>query len=468
MKTITTLFDPAEMAEVTEEHITPKLASVKSVDDKRQHALALLNDAQIYVTAGEVESGQRMFSHSKRLFAEVETAVKLESDMAAARKGLNMPVNNVPVVDGEPHDPEDTKAQYSASHKPVGWLKNFPAAVQPKWVRDKMGSTQKEEAEVYKEAFRSWMTHKVLGSGIEWWTASTTKPEHIRAMEEGTDAEGGFLVPEDWRDELIHDPGLPGSVHRASCTVVRTGRDAGNFPSIASVTWNSIVEEAAITGAESTPVVAQVAFTIFKAGGLVRVSLELLEDNAHNLPAVLTQLFNEAKGRWEDEQIIGGDGTTEPEGIRTNGVTDVTMANATSLVIADLHEWFWQLPAQFRANAKFSTTSSFMQQALALGSATAGQHLITDLTQAPAERLLGKPILLFDDTGWDDAVAIATDEELGVYADFRHYYLIDRVGISIRRLNELYAGNDQVGFFARARQDGRVGLAAAFRILKAA
>lgn len=461
---ITTLFDHSTMPEVTEENITPLLANVRSIDEKRAHGMALLNDATAYLSAGATESAQRMFAHSKRLLGEVEANQKLIVGMEDFRKGLHLPVNSIPVVEGEAVGiGDDTGARLKASHKPVGWLKGYPAAVQPRWVRDKMGSTQKEEAEVYKEAFATWMLDRSPGA-LGFFAKADQG--YIKAMEEGTDNEGGYLVPEDWRDELIHDPGLPGTVHRPHCTVVQTGRDVGNFPSIASVTWAAIVEEAVISGAESSPTVGQVAFLINKAGGLVKVSTELLEDNAHNLPAVLTQLFNEAKGRWEDEQIIGGDGTTEPEGIRTDGTNDVIMDGDDVLIIADLHLWFWDMPAQHRANGRFSTTSSFMQRAIALNNAAAGQHLLTDLTQAPAERLLGKPIILFDDTGWDDAAALTTNEELGVFADFRHYYLIDRVGISIRRLNEIYIPNDQIGFFARARQDGRVGLPAAFRILK--
>jgi HK97 family phage major capsid protein len=462
---ITTLFDHATIPEVTEESITPVLASVKSIDEKRAHGMALLNDAQKYLNEGATDSAQRMFAHSKRLLSDVEANTQLVASMSDYRQGLHLPVNELPVVSGEAEGVEnDTGARLRASHKPVGWIKGFPAAAQPKWVREKMGSTQKEESEVYKEAFSRWMLDKSPGA-LSFF--ATGDPNHIRAMEEGTDSEGGFLVPEDWRDELIHDVGVPGSVHRPHTTVVKTGRDAGNFPTIASVTWASIVEEAAITGAESTPTVGQVTFAITKSGGIVKTSMELLEDNAHNLPAVLTQLFNEAKGRWEDTQIIGGDGTTEPEGIRTDGATDVVMDGDDVLIIADLHEWFWALPSQFKANGRFSTTSIFMQHALALNSGSHGQHLITDLTQAPAERLLGKPISIFDDTGWDNATTIAANEELGVFGDFRHYYLIDRVGISIRRLNELYAGTDQVGFFARARGDGKVGLSNAFRILKA-
>jgi len=42
------------------------------------------------------------------------------------------------------------------------------------------------------------------------------------------------------------------------------------------------------------------------------------------------------------------------------------------------------------------------------------------------------------------------------------------VGFTIRRNDSLYMENDQVGFFASRRGDGQVGLAAAFKISRAA
>ena len=458
------VFDPTTVPEVSEDNLKSASTPLATIDAKRNHATALLEDAAKYAESSP-ESAQRMLAEAQRLDSEVANAVKVNEALKGYGEGRHLPSNSVPVVEGEEYNPADNKKDYSASHKPAGWIKGFPAAVQPKWVREQMGTTQKEEADVYKEAFSRWFRDRSPNAQNFWNSAD---PKFTRAMEEGTDAEGGYLVPEDWRDELIHDPGVPGSVIRPSCRVIQTTRDAGNLPTFGTATWAGIAEEGAYTGAESTPTIGQVAFTIWKSGGLVRVSSELLEDEAHNLPSMLTQVFNEAAGRYEDEQAIAGDGTSEPEGLRTASITDVVMANATSIVAVDLHELYWQLPAQFRANSTFYGTSSIMQQIAGIGATAAGQSFGTDLTAAPGETLLGRPAALFDGTGWDDAAAIAANEEVGAFGDFSNYYMIDRVGISVRRNDSLYMGNDQVGFFARKRGDGRVALTNAFRILKAA
>ena len=458
------VFDPTTVPEVSEDNLKSASTPLATIDAKRNHATALLEDAAKYAESSP-ESAQRMLAEAQRLDSEVASAVKVNEALKGYGEGRHLPSNSVPVVEGEQYNPDDNKKDYSASHKPAGWIKGFPAAVQPKWVRKQMGTTQQEEAEVYKQAFSRWFRDRSHNGENFWRNAD---PVHIRAMEEGTDAEGGYLVPEDWRDELIHDPGVPGSVIRPSSRVIQTTRDAGNLPTFGTATWAGIAEEGAYTGAESTPTIGQVAFTIWKSGGLVRVSSELLEDEAHNLPSMLTQVFNEAAGRYEDEQAIAGDGTSEPEGLRTASITDVTMASATAVVAADVNKLFWNLPAQFRGNGTFFSTSSFMQQLTNIGSTAAGQTFGEDLTAAPDDRFRGRPTALFDGTGWDDAAAIAANEEVGAFGDFSNYYMIDRVGISVRRNDSLYMGTDQVGFFARKRGDGRVALTNAFRIFKAA
>jgi HK97 family phage major capsid protein len=458
---------------VTADDLVTKITSETDFTRKQDEAIKALQEAERMATAGRAADAKRVFDIARAAIDEAAEARQTLDAIKAFNKGLGKPQNNIPVVSGEReiYNPADNANQYRTDHKPMGWIQSLPAAVQPKWVREQMGDNQKSAAEAYKSAFGIFMQapkrYRSDEAVVAWMEREHS--DALRALEEGVDAEGGYFVPEDWRDEVIHDPGAPGALHRPRCTVIRTARDTGNLPTIDSPdSAASLGEEAAITGNETDPTFGQVAFTIFKFTNLVRVSVEMLEDEAHGLPAWITQIHREAFDRHEDNQIIVGDGTTEHQGLRTASVSDVVMANGTSIVAADVHELYWTLPSQFRRNAAVSTTSQLMHQLSGIGATAAGQHFVENLSQTPPDRWLGLPTLLFDGTGWDDASAIAVNEELGAIGDFRRYYLIDRVGLSIRRLNELYAGNDQVGFFARKRGDGRVGITNAFRILKAA
>lgn len=409
-----------------------------------------------------------------KVAANVKEIEEQQAELKRLTGDLNRPTNAIPLTGEElaTYDPKDTGAKYNSSYRPAGWVKtmdgrHLSAAIQPKWVRDQMGQNLKDEARFYGDTWAKWF--RARKENAFWSMASAAE---AKAMQENTDAEGGFFVPEEYRTIVLHDPGVPGSVHRPFCSTLTTSLKDGYFPTFGSVTWAAIAEEGAF--GDNTPTVGQVSFSVSKSGGTVKVSAELLEDAATNLAALLSQVFNEARGRYEDTKIIAGSGANEPEGLRTalGASQTFTFANATSVIAADIIKAYWALPAQYRNGAIWSMTSSLMAQIESIGATAAGIHFAgggePDGTAAAIDRLRGKPYVTFDGTGWDDAAAIASAEVVGVIGDFKNYYLIDRIGMTMRRDDSVYAANDQVGFFCRARFDGRVGVVNAFRLLKAA
>lgn len=281
-----------------------------------------------------------------------------------------------------------------------------------------------------------------------------------------TDTEGGYFVPEEFINQVVHDPGVPGSRLRELATVIRVSSKDGYVPTIASATWAAIAEEAAFS--DQTPTVGQVPFSIEKSGGLVKVTRELLEDSAINLPALLSQIFQEAAGRFEDTGVISGNNSTQYGGIMSD--TDVafhTMANATSIVAADLVGGYYALNSQFRSNGTWimkSAIASLINQIQLTGNGVTG---ITNITAAPSDFILGRPNVVTDVTSGLGATITST-EKCAIFGNMKQYYIFDRVGFTIRRNDDLYMGNDQVGFFATRRGDGQVGLSEAFKILRAA
>jgi len=429
------------------------------VKELRDEVRTQINEADRLVKEGDLEGSKRAIEDAKLKAVEATDLENAETQIKALKGEFNKPTNAVPVTteEAKTYNPEDKGKEYKTSYRPATWVKGMPSAVQPKWVRDQMGDNEKAEERLYKEAFVKWLRDPSPNAGHFWTKASA---DEIKAMQEGTDSEGGFFVPEDFRATTVHDPGTPGGVHRPLCTQITTTLKDGYLPTMGSSSVAVIAEEASY--GDTTPTVGQVSFTIRKVGTSTKVSQELLEDSAVNLPALLSQIFSEAFGRYEDEQIINGDGTSEIQGLRAV-VTDGTDSDSTTAVsISDILTWYFDVPAQFRANATWSTTSSFLNQAHALDVTSNKGALFSP----PVEQLLGKPIVTFDGTGWDDATAIATNEEIGALYDFRNYYLIDRIGMSVKRDDSIYVANDQVGFFARRRGDGRVGLANAGRIMK--
>ena len=53
-----------------------------------------------------------------------------------------------------------------------------------------------------------------------------------------------------------------------------------------------------------------------------------------------------------------------------------------------------------------------------------------------------------------------------IFGDFSYYWIADRTNRTLRRLNELYAQNDQVGFIGTQRVDGKLILPEAMKVLE--
>ena len=73
------------------------------------------------------------------------------------------------------------------------------------------------------------------------------------------------------------------------------------------------------------------------------------------------------------------------------------------------------------------------------------------LKQGEVDTLLGKKLYTSV-----YAPEIAAGARTIAFGDYSNYWIADRQGVSMKRLNELYAVTGQVGFLATKRVDGRV------------
>ncbi|MCD8337959.1 MAG: phage major capsid protein, partial [Lachnospiraceae bacterium] len=64
--------------------------------------------------------------------------------------------------------------------------------------------------------------------------------------------------------------------------------------------------------------------------------------------------------------------------------------------------------------------------------------------------------------------AVEAGNKTLLFGDMSYYWIADRVGRTFRRLNELYARTDQVGFLTTQRVDGKLILPEAVQVLQMA
>ena len=431
--------------------------------EMKEQALALLNRSSDLLLEGNVDGSQKMTANARALMEKAEATEQHLEVVNKLQDDFGRTVNQVPVTsnDVKNYNPNDTTASIKADYKPQTWIKGLPAMAQPIWVQKQAGDNIKEQIKFQTDAWQKWFR----APSEDAFKMSAT-PDEMKAMQEDTDAEGGFFVPEQFIANTIHDSGVPGGQLRPLSTVVRVSSKDGYMPTLASATWAAIAEEAAFS--DQTPAVGQVSFSLKKSGGLIKVTRELLDESAVNLPSELSKIFLESAGRFEDVGIISGNGSTQYAGIMSDGdVGFYTMANATSIVAADLVGTFYELDSQFRANATWVmkwSIASLINQIQLTGNGVTG---ITDITAAPSAFILGRPNVTTDVVSGLGGTITST-EKCAIFGDFRNYYIFDRVGFTIRRNDFENMSTDQVGFYATRRGDGQVGLANAFKIPRAA
>ncbi len=278
------------------------------------------------------------------------------------------------------------------------------------------------------------------------------------AMGEDTAGVGGYLVPDDFYAGIVEKRNELSIPRRAGATILQTSRDVLNIP-IEATSQTYFAQSAHDMAAvhEDEPTIGQATATVFDFTKLVKVSEDLLEDSAANLNQFLANSF----GRWmamtENRNALIGAGTTAPQGVTVGGTAALTFDDTNSIAAAEIPELYHKLAGQYRDNAVWTMNDDTLGMLRGLSSTsvfTFGAHEIND------ESIMGKRVF----TSTYMPKYTTTKYKAIVFGDWSMYALVERKGLTIRRLNELYAGNRQVGLLAVFRHGGVVLQSEAFAI----
>lgn len=288
--------------------------------------------------------------------------------------------------------------------------------------------------------------------------ASTHDPEHlkhVKALSEGDNASGGYLVPTEFRAELVADiKDLP--VMRNLVTVIPMSSDSLELPTLASdvkTSWGS--ENASIS--TTTARFGTLTFTPYRLNTMMYTSRELVADSAISVVPLITRLFSQAISRAEDTAVILGSGTGQPSGIITNiaSVQGIDNANVDANLAGNLKALPFRLGTAYRRNARWIMNSISLGAVASLKD-TNGQFLFKEgIEGLTPHTLAGYQIVEQNDMPLDTIL----------FGDLSYYYLADREQISVETTTE-GAGTfekHQVAIKVVERIDGKVALYNAFK-----
>ena len=298
-----------------------------------------------------------------------------------------------------------------------------------------------------------------------FWNAMRVKapmPSVLNALQEGTDSEGGYLVPDEFERTLV-EALEEENVFRTLAHVIKTSSGDRKIPVVASKGSASWVDE---EGAyqESDDAFSQVSIGAYKLGTMIKVSEELLADSVFDLEAYISKEFARRIGAREEESFFNGDGKGKPLGILAaagGAEVGVTAASATAITADEVIDLFYSLKAPYRKNAVWLLNDATVKQIRKLKDTT-GQYLWQpSLVAGTPDTILGRPVKTsaFMPTAAAGAKTIA-------FGDFKYYWIADRQGRTFKKLSELYAANGQVGFMGTQRVDGKLILPEAIKVLQ--
>ncbi|HFN1467320.1 TPA: phage major capsid protein, partial [Enterococcus faecium] len=208
----------------------------------------------------------------------------------------------------------------------------------------------------------------------------------------------------------------------------------------------------------------QILLDAHKLHVAIKVTDELLYDNAFNLENYIIDQFTKALANAEEDAFLNGDGVGKPLGIfaATGGGQVAITTNTQSAVTADdVVNLVYALKRPYRKNAKFIMNDQTISLLRKLKDNNGAYMWQPALVAGEPDRLLGYPVYTseFVPTVKAGAPVIA-------FGDFSYYNIGDRGVRSFDQLRELFAGNGMVGFLAKERVDGKLVLPEAVQILK--
>ena len=292
----------------------------------------------------------------------------------------------------------------------------------------------------------------------------TYRPELRNALSEGVDTEGGYLVPDEFEARLI-DGLKEGEIVREHAYSFITSGGVHKIPVVAShgsASW--IEEEGAYT--ESDDTFSQVNLDAHKVGTVIKVSEELLQDSAFDLESYIVSEFTRRIGQKEEEAFLIGNGVHKPTGLfddASGAAVGVTGSKAESITADELIDLFYSLKSGYRRNAIWLLNDSTLKAIRKLKNNDGTYLWQPAIKDGEVDTILGRPYFTSS-----FIPELGANAKTVLFGDLSYYWIGDRQGISFKRLNELYAGNGQVGFVASKRVDGKLILPEAVKLLKMA
>lgn len=273
-------------------------------------------------------------------------------------------------------------------------------------------------------------------------------------LQEGVDADGGYLVPEEYDSRLIDGLTEENIMRKLATTITTSGEHKINIAATKpAAAW--IEEGGALAFGDAA--FSQVLLDAHKLHVAIKVTEELLYDNGFNLEGYILDQFGKALANAEEEAFLNGNGTGKPLGLfaETGGGT-VAATVSGAVKSDDMINLVYALKRPYRKRASFLINDQNLSVIRKLKDNNGAYIWQPSYQAGEPDRLLGYPV---HTSAFTPLTALA-------FGDYSYYNIGDRGSRSFSELRELFAGNGMIGYVAKERVDGKLILPEAVQVLK--
>lgn len=320
------------------------------------------------------------------------------------------------------------------------------------------------QAKGYADAFEAYLRKGREAMG----------PNDRKTLSEGVDSAGGFLVPEDMQTSILKKVATIAAI-RARARVITTSRDLVKWPKVNYTTddkytsgvrlsWTGETPASSTVHRATEPVFGEEQIPVNTAMASMPLTNDLLEDAAFDVFGLASELMGEAFALGEDNVFINGVGAGQPQGILSHssastvyssaGGMYVKTASAAALTAGGLIDLETRLPAQYERNAVWLMNKATHGAARKLAD-TANQY-IYPLTTGPLVGPIPTMLMNYPVVKDEFMPDVAANAFPIIFGDLSGYLVVDRVGLSIQVLRELYAETNIALVLARKRVGGQL------------
>ena len=273
-------------------------------------------------------------------------------------------------------------------------------------------------------------------------------------LQEGVDADGGYLVPEEYDKRIIDTLEEENIMRKLGTKITTSGQHKINIAAAKpAAAW--IEEGGALTFGDAK--FAQTLLDAHKLHVAIKITEELLYDNAFNLEGYIIDQFGRAMANAEEDAFLNGDGTGKPLGLfAESGGGTVAQTLTAAIKSDDVLDLIYALKRPYRKNAKFIMNDRTLLSLRKLKDNNCNYMWQPSYQAGEPDKLLGYSIFT---SAYAPAAAIA-------FGDMSYYNIGDRGTRSIAELRELFAGNCMIAYVAKERVDGKLVLGEAVQIMQ--